>query len=152
MEPPERVEADPCVDNIVPVTEGDEQYAEAVAELPQDDGLDGQSGNGMPLKAGDGHNGLPPLATGNGHVAASSGPPTGSMQGFAEASATPPVQNPVPAVAFPAQPLSVSGAYMHVPPIGTMPGVRSRMPDPLELYTLPRMPYLHMGYSPAPAG
>jgi len=89
---------------------------------------------------------------GNGHVAASSGPPTGSIQGFAEASTTQPVQNPVPAVALPAQPLSVSGTYAHASPIGTMPGVWSWLPHPSELYALPRMPYLRMGYSPVPAG
>jgi len=99
MEPPDRVEVDPYADNYVPVTEGDEQFAEAVGELPQDDGLGGQSGDGMPLEAEDGHDGLPPLATGNGHVAASSGPPTGSIQRFAEASAAQSVQNPVPSVA-----------------------------------------------------
>jgi len=30
MEPPKRVEIDPYADNHVPVTEGDEQFAEAV--------------------------------------------------------------------------------------------------------------------------
>jgi len=133
MEPPDRVEVDPYADNQVPVTEGDEQFAEAVGELPQDDGLDGQSDNGTPLEAGDGHDGLPPLATGNGHVAAASGPPTGSIQEFVEASTAQPVLDPVLAAALPAQPLSVSGAYVHAPPIGTMPGVRSRLPDPSEL-------------------
>jgi len=81
MEPPERVEIDPYADNHVPVTEGDEQFAETDGEMPQDNGLNGQSSNGTPLDAGDGNNGPPPLPTGNGHVAASSGPPMGSMQG-----------------------------------------------------------------------
>jgi len=60
MEPPERVEADPFADNIVPVTEGGEQFAEAVGELLEDHGLDGQAGPGMPLEAGDGHDEPPP--------------------------------------------------------------------------------------------
>jgi len=117
MERPEKVETDPFVDNIVPVPEGDEQFAKAVGELPQDQGLDGRAGPGMPLEAEDGHDGPPPQgaagvdaqqgqATGNGHVAATSGPPTGPMQGIAEASAAQPAQNPVPAVVLPAQPLS----------------------------------------------
>jgi len=152
MEPPDRVEVDPYADNYVPVTEGDERFAEAVGELPQDDGLGGQSSDGTPWEAEDGHDGLPPLATGNGHVAASSGPPTGSIQGLAEASAAWSVPNPVPAVARPAQPLSVSDAYAHAPPIGAMPGVRSQLPDPSELYALPRMPYSRVGYLPVPAG
>ena len=38
MEPPDRVEVDLYADNNVPVTEGDEQFAEAAGELPQDDG------------------------------------------------------------------------------------------------------------------
>jgi len=59
MEPPERVETDQYVDNYVPVTEGDEQFAEAVGELPRDNGLNGQSDHGMPPEAGDGHNGPP---------------------------------------------------------------------------------------------
>jgi len=91
MESPENIETDPYVDNIVPVPEGEEQYSEAVGELPQDQGLDGQAGPGMPLEAGDGHDGPPPQgaagvdahheqATGNGRVAASSGPPMGSIQ------------------------------------------------------------------------
>ena len=105
MEPPDRVEVDPYVDNYIPVTEGDEQFAEAVGELPQDNGLDGQSDNGTPLEAGDGHDGPPPLATGNGHVAAASGPPTGSIQGFAEASTAQSVLDPVPAAALPVQPV-----------------------------------------------
>jgi len=60
MEPPERVEIDPYADNHVLVTEGDSQFAEAVGELPQDNGLNGQSGNGMLPEAGDWHNGPPP--------------------------------------------------------------------------------------------
>jgi len=151
MERPERVETDPFVDNIVPVPEGDEQFAEAVGELPQDQELDGQAGPGMPLEAEDGHDGPPPQGaagvdahqgqtTGNGHVAATSGPPTGPMQGITEASAAQPAQNPVPTVALPAQPLSVSGAYTHALPTGTMPGVWSRFPDPLEFYAHTRMP------------
>jgi len=102
MESPESIEADPYAHNVVPVTEGDEQFAEAVGELPQDHGLDGQASPGMPLEAGDGHDGPPPQgaagvdahheqAMGNGHVAASSGPPTGPIQGFAEASTAQPV-------------------------------------------------------------
>jgi len=157
MEPPDRVEVDLYVDNNVPVTEGDEQFAEAVGELPQDDGSSRQSGNGTPLEAGDEHDGLPPLATGNGRVAATSGPPMGSMQELAETilCAAQFVQNPVPlipVVARPAQPLFVSGAYAHAPPIGAVPGARSRLPDPSELYALPRMPYSCVGYLPAPAG
>jgi len=80
MEPPDRVEVDPFADNYVPVTEGDEQFAEAVGELPQDDGSNGHSGNGTPLEAEGEQDGLPPLATGNGRVAATSGPLVGSMQ------------------------------------------------------------------------
>jgi len=76
----------------------------------------------------------------------------GSIQGIAEASAAVPVQNPVPPVAFPAQPLSVSGMYMPAPPLGALPGVWSQLPDPSEFYTLTRMPNPRMGYSPAPAG
>jgi len=115
MEPPDRVEVDQYADNYVPVTEGDEQFAEAVGELPQEDGSSGQSGNGTPPEAEDEHDGLPPLATGNGRVAATSGPPMGSMQELADTilCAAQFVQNPVPpipAVARPAQPLSVSGA------------------------------------------
>jgi len=56
------------------------------------------------------------------------------------------------AAALLAQPLSVNGAYAYPPPISTMPGVWSQLPDPSELYVLPRMPYPHMGYLPAPAG
>jgi len=142
---------------------GEDQYVEAVGELPEDNVLDGQSSNGMPLEAGDGHTSCAlqgaagvdahfEQATGNGHVAASSGPLMGSIEGFVEASAMPTVQNPVPAVALPAQPLSVSGAYAHAPTSGATVGVPSRFPDPSELYALPRMPYPRMGYSPAPAG
>jgi len=152
MESPDRVEVDPYVDNVVPVPEGDEQFAEAVGELPQNYGLNGQPGNGMPLEAGDGHDGPPPLATGNGHVAATSGPPTGSIPGVAEASTAPFVPNPVPPAALPVQPLSVSGVYAQVPPIGTMPGVWGWVPDPSEPYVLPQIPYPRMGYSPALAG
>ena len=36
--------------------------------------------------------------------------------------------------------------------LGTMPGDWSQLPDPSELYALPRMPYLRMGYLPAEAG
>jgi len=36
METPGNVEVDPYADNIVPVQEGEEQYQEAVDELPQD--------------------------------------------------------------------------------------------------------------------
>jgi len=162
MEPPERVEIDLYADNHVPVTECDDQFAEAVGELLQDNGLNGQSGHGMPPEAGDGHNGPPPQgaagvdahyeqATWNSHVAASSGPSTGPMQGYAEASAAQSVQNPVYVVAR-SQPLSVSGTYMRVPLMGTVPGVWSQLPDPSEFYALTRMPYPRMGYSPAPAG
>jgi len=133
-----------------------------VGELLEANGLNGQSSNGMPLEAGDGHNGPPPQgtagadvhfeqATGNGHVAASSGPPAGSIQGFVKASTMQSVQNPVFAVARD-EPLSVSGAYMHAPSVGSMPGVCSWLLDPAELYALPRMPYPRMGYLPAPAG
>jgi len=69
-----------------------------------------------------------------------------------ETSATQSVGNPVSVAALPAQPLSVSGAYVHAPMAGVMPGVWSQLPDPSELYKLPRMPYPCMGYSPAPAG
>jgi len=157
METPVNVEVDPYADNHVPVTEGDEQFAEAVGELPQDDGSTKQNGNGTPLEAEGERDGLPPLATGNGRVAATSGPPMGSMQELADTilCAAQFVQDPVPpipVVARPAQPLSVSGAYAHAPPIGAMPGVRSWLPDPSELYALPRMPYPSVGYLPAPAG
>jgi len=46
-EPLERVKTDSLVDMQVAVTEGEDQYVEAVGEL-QEDGLDGQSGDGMP--------------------------------------------------------------------------------------------------------
>jgi len=146
----------------VAVAEGKDQYVEAVGEL-HEDRLDGQSGDGMPPEAGDGLNGSPPKGAagvdahfeqvaGNGQVADPCGPLTGSISGFVEASATQTVGNPVPAIALPAQPLSVSGAYAHAPVAGAMPGVWSRLPDPSELYALPRMPYPHMGYPPAPVG
>ena len=51
METPEHVEVTPYADNYVPVTEGDEQYAEAVGELPPEDGATGQNENGTPLEA-----------------------------------------------------------------------------------------------------
>jgi len=162
MEPPERVETNPWVDMQVAVTEGEEQYVEGVGEL-HEDGLKGQSGDGMPPEAEGGHNGPPPegtagadahfeQATGNGQVADPSGPPVGSMPGFVEASAMQTVRNPVPAVVLPAQLLSASGAYAHVKTVGMMPGVRSQLPDPSELYTLPRMPYPRVGHSTAVAG
>jgi len=98
----------------------------------------------MPQEAGDGHNGPPPEgaagvdvlfepATGNGQVADPSGPPAGSILGFVKASATLSIGSPVSAAALPMQPLSVSGAYMHAPLAGVMPGVWSRLPDPSEL-------------------
>jgi len=73
----------------VAVTEGEDQYVEAVGEL-QEDGLDGESGNGMPPEAEDGRNGPPPgnaagadvhhgQVAGNGQVADPSGPPAGSI-------------------------------------------------------------------------
>jgi len=125
--------------------------------------LDGQAGPGTPLEAEDGQDGPSPqgaagvdahqgYAMGNGRVAATSGPPMGSIQGIAEASAALPVSNPVPPVAFSAQPLSVSGMYAPMPPLGTLPGVWTQLPDPSEPYALPWMPYPRMGYSPAPAG
>ena len=109
----------------VAVSEGEVQYVEAVGEL-QEDGLDGQSGNGMPPEAGDGRNGPPhgdaacadvhhEQVAGNGQVADPSGPPVGSILRFVEASTTQSVGNPVPAAALHTQPLSVSGAYVHVP-------------------------------------
>jgi len=152
METPGNVEVDPYADNYVPVAEGDEQFAEAVGELPQDNGSTGQSGGGTPLEAEDERDELPPLATGNGRVAATPGPPMGSMQELADTilCAAQFVQNPVPPI--PVAHLFVSGAYAHAPPIGVMPGVRSRLPDPSELYALPRMPYSSVGYLPAPAG
>jgi len=156
------VETNPWVDQYVVVAEVEEQYVEAVGEL-QENGLDGQSGDGMPPEAGDGRNGPPPdsaagadvyfkQAAGNGQVADLPGPPLSSMPGFVEASATQTIGNPVSVVAHLVQPLSVSGAYAHLPMAGMMPGIRSRLPDPSELYVLPRMRYLRMGYSPAPAG
>jgi len=62
------------------------------------------------------------------------------------------VRNPVPVAALPMQPLSVNGAYAHAPMAGTTPGVWSQLPDPSELYALPRMPYPRVGYSAASAG
>jgi len=59
METPGNVEVDPYADNVVPVPEGEEQYQDAVGELPQDQGLDGQAGPGMPLEAEDGQDGPP---------------------------------------------------------------------------------------------
>jgi len=163
METPGNVEVDPYADNIVPVSEGEEQYQEAVGELPQDQGLAGQAGPGTPLEAEGGQDGPPPQgtagvdahqgqATGNGRVAAISGPPMGSIQGIAEASAALPVLNPVPPVALPAQPLSVSGMYVTAPPLDALPGVWSQLPDASAFHTLTRMPYPHMAYPPAPAG
>jgi len=52
MESPDEIEADPYADNIVPVPEGEEQYQEAVGELPLEQGLDGQAGPGTPLGIG----------------------------------------------------------------------------------------------------
>jgi len=134
METPRNVEVDPYADNIVPVSEDEEQHQEAVDELPQDHGLDGQAGPGTPLEAGDGQDGPPPQgaggvdahqgqATGNGRVAAAPAPPMGSIQEVAEASAALPVQNPVPPAALPAQPSSVSGLYAPMPPLDALPGV-----------------------------
>ena len=60
METPGNVEIDPYADNIVPISEGEEQHQEAVDELPQDQGLDGQAGPGTPLEAEDGQDGPPP--------------------------------------------------------------------------------------------
>jgi len=51
METPGNVEVDPYVDNNVLITEGDEQFAEAVGELPQENGSTGQTGGGTPLEA-----------------------------------------------------------------------------------------------------
>jgi len=62
------------------------------------------------------------------------------------------VQNVVPVAALPAHPLSVSGAYVHVPSAGVMPGVRSQLSDLSELYVVPRMPYPRVGHSTAAAG
>jgi len=59
METPGNVEIDPYADNIVPVSKGEEHYQEAVDELPQDQGLDGEAGPGTPSKAGDGQDGPP---------------------------------------------------------------------------------------------
>jgi len=137
MELTERVETDSLVDMHVAVTEGEQQYIEAVGEL-HEDGLDGQSGDGMPPEAEVGRNGpLPKDAAGadmhheqvagNDPVANLPRPAVGSIPGFVEASATQTVGNPVPVVALPAQPLSVSGAYAHAPTAGMMPGVWSRL-------------------------
>jgi len=60
MEPLEQVETDSLVDMQVVVAEGEDQYVEAV-EL-HEDGLNGQSGDGMPPEAEDGHNGPPQRA------------------------------------------------------------------------------------------
>jgi len=155
MDPSERVETDSLVDMQVAIAEGEDQYVEAVGE-PLEYGFDGQSGDGMPPEAEDRHNGPPPedaagvdahseQVAGNGQVADPSGLLAGSIPGFVEASTTQAVGNPIPAVVLPAQPLSVSGAYAHAPTAGTILGVRSRLPDPSELYVLPRMPYPHMG-------
>jgi len=163
MESPDNMEADLYAENIVPVPEGEGQYQEVVEELPQDQGLDGQAGPGTPLEAGGGQDGPPPQgaagvdahqgqAMGNGRVAATSGPPMGSIQGIAEASAALPVSNPVPPVAFPAQPLPASGMYVTAPLLDALPGVWGQLPDPSEFHTLTRMPYPRMAYSPAPAG
>jgi len=53
MEPLERVETDSLVDMQVAVAEDEDQYVEAVGEL-HEDGLDGQSGDGMPPDSEDG--------------------------------------------------------------------------------------------------
>jgi len=162
MESPENIEADPFADNIVLVTEGDEQFAEAVGELLEDQGLDGQAGPGMPLEAGDGHDGPPDRAllvwtrtrgrTWGTAMSPQLLDPLRAPYRESRKLAPCPISNLVPPVALPAQPLSVSGAYAHAPPIGAMPGVWSRLPDPSELYVLPRMPYSCAGYLPAPAG
>ena len=60
METPRNVEVDPYADNIVPVTEGEEQYQETVEELSHDQGLASQTGPGMPLEVEDGQDGPPP--------------------------------------------------------------------------------------------
>ena len=61
MEPSKRVETDPLVDMHVVVAEDEDQYVEAVGELHKD-GLDGQSGDGMPPEVECGRNGLVSLA------------------------------------------------------------------------------------------
>jgi len=163
METPGNVEVDPYADNIVPVSEGKEQYQEAVGELPQDQGLADQAGPGTPLEAEGWQDGPPPQgaagvdahqgqAMGNGRIAATSGPPMGSIQVIAEASAALPVPNPVPPVALPAQPLSVSGTYVTAPSLDALPGVWSQLPDPSAFYVLTSMPYPRMAHPPAPAG
>ena len=130
---------------------------EAVGE-PQDDGFIAGSVDGMPIEAEARHNEPPPedtagadmhfeQVTGNGQITDPSGPLVGSMPGSVEASATVSIGNLVPAAVLPVQLLYVSGA--HVSALGAMPGDRSHLPDPSELYTLPRMPYPRMGYSPA---
>ena len=91
-------------------------------------------------------------AMGNGRVAATSGPPMGSIQGVAEASAALPVLNPVPPVALSVQPPSVSSVYVTAPPLDALPGVWSQLPDPSAFYALTGMPYPRMTYPPAPAG
>ena len=98
MKTPGNVEVDPYADNQVPIAEGEEQYQEAVGKLPQDDGSTGQTGGGTPLEVEDERDG--PLATGNGRVAATSGPPMGSMQELADTilCAAQFVQNPVPPI------------------------------------------------------
>ena len=108
------METDSLVDMQVAVAEGEDQYVEAVGEL-HEDGLDGQSGDGMLPEAGARRNGPSPecaagadahfeQVNGNGQVADPSGSPVCSMPGFVEASVTQTVGNPVPAVALPVQP------------------------------------------------
>ena len=107
------MEIDSLLDMQVAVAESEDQYVEAVGEL-HEDRLDGQSGDGTPPEAEDGHNRSPPEGAAgadahfeqvaeNGQVADPSGPLVGSMPGFVEASAMQTVGNPVPAVAIPAQ-------------------------------------------------
>jgi len=145
----------------VAVTEGEEQYVEAVDELHEDGYNNGQSGDGMPPEAEDGRNEPHPedaagadvhyeQVAGNSQVADRSGHLAASILGLVEASATQTVGNPVPAVPLPAQLLYVSGA--HAPMVDATTGVWSWLPDPSELYALPRMPYPHMGHSTLAAG
>ena len=154
MDRPQRVEIDDIVDLQVPVN--DEEYQEAVGGQPEG-GFDAESDDGMPQEQGvdptgpnpgdaagaDAHNGQ---ATGDGQVAGPSGLQGGAITNPVEASATGGVQNPVPRNMLVTQAVQVNG--VRAPVAGAMPGIRFRLPDPSELYALPRMPYSRVEHSP----
>jgi len=148
------VEIDDAVDNRLPVN--DEEHQEAVGGQPED-GLDAESDDGMPQGQGvdptgpnpgdaagaHAHNGQ---VTGAGQVAGPSGLQGGAISNSVEASATGSIQNPVPRNVLVTQAVQVNG--VRAPVAGAMPGIRFRLPDPSELYALPRMPYSRVEHPP----